>query len=74
MSKLKIVAVLAGLFLIASMLMPSGSSTNVQKLYEEAEQAREEKRYQGAIAKYEEETLADILGKCYQERALRVCR
>lgn len=57
MSKLKIVAVLAGLVLIASMLMPSGSSMNVRKLYEEAEQAREEKRYQDAIGKYEEAML-----------------
>lgn len=54
MSKLKIVAVLAGLVLIASLLMPSGSSMNVRKLYEEAEQAREEKRYNDAIVKYEE--------------------
>jgi len=52
--KLKIVAILAGLFLIGSLLMPGGSSVNVKNLYEEAEKAFQEGKYQEAINKYEE--------------------
>ena len=50
--KLKIVAILAGLFLVAAMLIPGGSSVNVKNLYEEAEKAFQEKKYQEAIDKY----------------------
>jgi len=52
MSKLTIVAILAGLFLVGSFLIPGGSSVNVKKIYEEAEQAFQEKKYQEAIDKY----------------------
>ena len=55
--KLKLIAVLAGLFIIAAMLIPGGSSVNVQKIYEEAEQAFQEKRYQEAIDKYNQAIL-----------------
>ena len=54
MSKLQIVAILAGLFLVGSFLIPGGSSVNVRKIYEEAEQAFQEKKYQEAIDKYTE--------------------
>ncbi|MBM3210878.1 tetratricopeptide repeat protein, partial [Candidatus Poribacteria bacterium] len=51
--KLKWIAALAGVFFIAAMfLIPGGSSVNVQKIYEEAEKAFQEKRYQEAIDKY----------------------
>ena len=50
--KLKIIAILAGLFLVGSLLMPGGSSLNVKNLYDEAEMAFQEKRYQEAIDKY----------------------
>jgi len=53
MTKLKIVAILAGLFLVGTLLMPGGSSVNVKRLYEEAEMAFQEKKYQEAIGKYE---------------------
>ncbi|HGJ66668.1 TPA: tetratricopeptide repeat protein, partial [bacterium] len=49
---LKIIAVLAGLFLIATFFMPGGSSVNVKNIYEEAEKAYAEKKYQEAIDKY----------------------
>jgi len=51
------VAILAGLFLVGSLLIPGGSSVNVKKLYEEAEKAFQENKYQEAIAKYEEAML-----------------
>lgn len=50
--KLKIVAILAGLFLIGTFFMPGGSSVNVKNIYEEAEKAYQEKKYQEAIDKY----------------------
>ncbi|MGQ9610350.1 MAG: tetratricopeptide repeat protein [bacterium] len=50
--KLKIIAILAGLFLIGTFFMPGGSSVNVKNLYEEAEKAFQEKKYQEAIDKY----------------------
>ena len=50
--KLKIAAILAGVFLVAAMLIPGGSSVNVKKLYEEAEKALQEGKYQEAIDKY----------------------
>jgi len=50
--KLKIVAILAGLFLIGTFFMPGGSSTNVKNVYDEAEKAYAEKKYQEAIDKY----------------------
>jgi tetratricopeptide (TPR) repeat protein len=50
--KLKIIAILAGLFLIGTFFMPGGSSVNVKNIYEEAEKAYQEKKYQEAIDKY----------------------
>lgn len=50
--KLKIIAILAGLFLIGTFFMPGGSSVNVKNIYEEAEKAYAEKKYQEAIDKY----------------------
>ena len=50
--KLKIIAILAGLFLIGTFFMPGGSSINVKNIYEEAEKAYAEKKYQEAIDKY----------------------
>ena len=50
--KLKIAAIMAGVFLVAAMLIPGGSSVNVKKLYEEAEKALQEGKYQEAIDKY----------------------
>ena len=55
--KLKIIAGLAVLFLVGSLLMPGGSSMNVKNLYEEAEKAFQEKRFQEAINLYEEALL-----------------
>ena len=52
--KLKIIAILAGLFLIGTLFMPGGSSVNVKNMYEEAQMAFEEKKYQEAITKYEQ--------------------
>jgi len=49
---LKIIAILAGLFLIGTFFMPGGSSVNVKNIYEEAEKAYAEKKYQEAIDKY----------------------
>ena len=49
--KLKIIAILAGLFLVGSLLIPGGSSVNVKNLYEEAEKAFQEKRFQEAISR-----------------------
>jgi tetratricopeptide (TPR) repeat protein len=51
--KLKIVAILAGLFLVGTLFMPGGSSINVKNIYEEAEKSLQEKKYQEAITKYE---------------------
>jgi tetratricopeptide (TPR) repeat protein len=51
--KLKLVAVLSGLFILVALFMPGGSSVDVRNLYEEAEKAFEEQKYQEAISKYE---------------------
>jgi tetratricopeptide (TPR) repeat protein len=50
--KLKIIAILAGLFLIGTFFMPGGSSVNVKNIYDEAEKAYAEKKYQVAIEQY----------------------
>ncbi|MFC1718552.1 tetratricopeptide repeat protein, partial [Candidatus Poribacteria bacterium] len=55
--KLKIIAILAGLFLVGSFLIPGGSSVNVKNLYEEAEKAFQEEKYQEAISMYEQALL-----------------
>jgi len=55
--KLKIIAILAGLFLVGSFLIPGGSSVNVKELYEEAEKAFQEEKFQEAINFYEEAIL-----------------
>lgn len=55
--KLKIIAILAGLFLVGSFLIPGGSSVNVKNLYEEAEKAFQEEKFQEAINFYEEAIL-----------------
>ena len=56
--KLKLIAMSSVIFIIAALFLPGGSSVNMKILYEEAQKAQEEKRYQEAISKYEE-TLAE---------------